>query len=107
MQNALVCFQELFSFLGRAMDAHLDAVVPTLAKRAAENSAFLSAEADIALGAMIANVSDARALAALLAIAGHKTPGVRARVAAHVEACVRKMGPRCSRELLERCARTD
>jgi hypothetical protein len=92
----------MFSFLGRAMDPFLDAVLPTLAKRAGENSAFLSAEADIALDAMIHNVSEARALAALLGIAGHKTPAVRTRVAAHIEACVRKMGPRCSRELLER-----
>ena len=78
------------------MDRELDEVVPALLKKAGEVSNagrdnFLAEAADRTLLEMGRCCGEARCAAALLAVAGHKNPYVRGKVAfhldCHMEAC--------------------
>jgi hypothetical protein len=55
---------------------------------------FLAAEADAALFKMVATVSDARGISALLACAGHKSNFVRQKTAAHLDSALEAAGTR-------------
>lgn len=83
----------MFAQLGKALDRELDEFVPMLVKRSGEVSQagrenFLTAEADRTLSSMCANVTEAKAVAALLAHAAHKSPTCRTSVASHINAIV-------------------
>ena len=91
-KNAVVCFRELFSYIGNKMEADLDLIVPVLIKKAGESNGFICDEANKALSAMVHNVSESRAIAALLSSASHRNPAARAKAAAHLAKALELMG---------------
>eukprot|EP00899_Mesostigma_viride_P006609 jgi/Mesvir1/1594/Mv14562-RA.1 len=110
-KNAIVAIHEAYGKLGKAMDATVDATVLVLMKKYGENNTFLHGQVGLALSAMVQNVTDIRAMTALLACGGHKSPAVRMHAAFHLEQVVQKMaqdgaGQSLStkqRDVLERC----
>ena len=85
-------FRELFSYIGNKMEADLDLIVPVLIKKAGESNGFICDEANKALSAMVHNVSESRAIAALLSSASHRNPAARAKAAAHLAKALELMG---------------
>ena len=59
---------------------------PNLFAMAPGRDNFLASEADRAIAALCSTVSEQRALSALLAGVGHRSPHVRCRAAAHLDA---------------------
>ncbi|KAK9906329.1 hypothetical protein WJX75_000099 [Coccomyxa subellipsoidea] len=93
--NAMVLLQETVQVLGHAADAGADAMVAAAAKRAGDvgtagRGSPLSVEANCTLAAIVACLSEPKVAAALLGSAAHKNPNVRAKVAAHLDACVQQ-----------------
>ena len=91
-KNAVVCFRELFIHFGHKMEADLDLIVPVLIKKAGESNGFICEEANKALSSMVNNVSEARAISALLGSASHRNPAARAKAAAHLAKALELMG---------------
>ena len=63
-----------------------------LIKKAGESNGFICDEANKALSAMVHNVSESRAIAALLSSASHRNPAARAKAAAHLAKALELMG---------------
>jgi len=91
-KNAVVCFRELFAYFGQKMEADLDLIVPVLIKKAGESNGFICDEANKALSTMVHNVSESRAITALLSSASHRNPAARAKAASHLAKCLDLMG---------------
>ncbi|KAK9817952.1 hypothetical protein WJX72_004805 [[Myrmecia] bisecta] len=92
-KNCMMLLQEMFLFMGRALDGELEHVVPTLAKKAGEVSnagrdTFLACEADKTLAEMVESLSEAKVANALINMTTHKSMHVRAKVASHLDACM-------------------
>lgn len=80
-KNALITIADFFLGLKKGMDSEVQSVVPAVMKRSADSSNFLGESADRALDMMIENVTASRSLASMLAVADHKSPAYRAKVA--------------------------
>lgn len=83
--------------LGRLLDREVEDIVGVLVKKAGEVSnagreTFLAAEADRALTEMGRNVSEARAISALIVASGHKSAAARLKVASHLDEVVENVG---------------
>lgn len=91
-KNAASAFREMFGSLGRHMEADLDLIVPMLIKKSAETSGFIADEANKALAAMAASVSEGRVISALSGCATHRNPTARARAALHLSRALEGMG---------------
>jgi len=91
-KNAVVCFRELFCYLGTKIEADLDLIVPVLIKKAGESNGFICDEANKALTMMVHNVSESRAITALLTSWSHRNPSARAKAATHLAKALEVMG---------------
>eukprot|EP00736_Rhodelphis_marinus_P007557 Rmarinus@m.2981 len=100
-KNAVLLSRAMFVYLGKMMDTELETVVGLLLKKTSEANGFITAEVDKALEAMVENVSEHRAIQALLLSVSHKSPAVRCKVACHLERCIVINGPKVvgSREI--------
>eukprot|EP00163_Fabomonas_tropica_P001966 TRINITY_DN1145_c1_g1_i2.p1 TRINITY_DN1145_c1_g1~~TRINITY_DN1145_c1_g1_i2.p1 ORF type:complete len:1334 (-),score=342.97 TRINITY_DN1145_c1_g1_i2:21-4022(-) len=92
-KNAVICFTDMFTYLGRSMDPELETVIPNLLSKT-QSSGFISDEVDRALEAMIVNASTSRALATLLTHAQHRHKAIRVKSAQFIEMCVHTLGSR-------------
>ncbi|BDA46048.1 probable TOG array regulator of axonemal microtubules protein 1 [Coccomyxa sp. Obi] len=93
--NAMVLLQDAVQTLGPAAHAGADTMVAAVAKRAGEvstagRSSPLSLAADHTLATIVACLSEQKVVAALLGCATHKNANIRAKVAAHLDACVQR-----------------
>jgi len=91
-KNASMAFREMFVTLGKHMEADLDLIVPMLIKKSAETNGFIADEANRALMAMAASVSEGRVICALAACASHRNPQARAKAAIHLSRALESMG---------------
>jgi len=65
-KNALVCLHDLMQNFKRAVDSELETLVPTLLRKAADTSAFISEEAERCLQSMCWSASESRLMGVLL-----------------------------------------
>lgn len=63
---AVMCLGDMFTHL-KVMEQELDGTVRALLHKAGESNTFIREDVDKALGAMVSNVTPARALCALIA----------------------------------------
>ncbi|KAG5192487.1 hypothetical protein JKP88DRAFT_284314 [Tribonema minus] len=110
-KNALLTLGDLWKGLGRALDPELPLVAPVLIKKytdkvdflrqAAEGAVedvveFLRQAAEGAIEDVVANATDVRALSAFLGCSAARAAPLRAKAAATVLKCVRRVGARLS-----------
>jgi hypothetical protein len=93
-KNAVLCLQAIFCTLGKHVENHMHLLVPTLCKRAVEDNHFLAGEADVALQALIVNVTPSKATKAMLnaATAKDKADQIRAVAVKCLGFCVESFG---------------
>ncbi|KXS19184.1 ARM repeat-containing protein [Gonapodya prolifera JEL478] len=89
---AIAVVAEMFSNLGKSMDAELEVVVGALLKKVGENSSFLVEVVDRALGAMMERATPSRAVAALCNSFDHKNAVIKAKAATCIERILCSMG---------------
>jgi len=65
-KNALVCLHDLMQNFKRAVDSELETLVPTLLRKAADTSAFISEEAERCILSMCWGASEGRLMGVLL-----------------------------------------
>jgi hypothetical protein len=82
----------MICFLKKQMDPTLEAIVPTLIKRACETSGFICEEADRALAQMVACSGDRQVLATLLAACEQRTGVMKSKAALHLASLFEKAG---------------
>lgn len=80
-RHALVCIGDLFKHVGKHIEPHLDEIMLKILKKYNESNNFLEKELDRAMGLMLLNVSEARAVGVLLMSASNKSGQVRCKVA--------------------------
>lgn len=80
-RHALVSIGDLFKHLGKYTEPHLDEIMLKILKKYNESNNFLEKELDRAMGLMLLNVSEARAVGVLLVSSGNKAAPVRCKVA--------------------------
>eukprot|EP00003_Mantamonas_plastica_P019248 TRINITY_DN3154_c0_g1_i1.p1 TRINITY_DN3154_c0_g1~~TRINITY_DN3154_c0_g1_i1.p1 ORF type:complete len:1701 (-),score=599.48 TRINITY_DN3154_c0_g1_i1:9-4373(-) len=93
-KNAIMCYKDMFSNMGKTMDSQLDYVVPVLVKKTGETNVFITDAVDQALGSMVENATDSKVLASLMVVGGHKNPQVRGNAAFYMDILLAKMGTR-------------
>ncbi|XP_058844173.1 TOG array regulator of axonemal microtubules protein 1-like [Acipenser ruthenus] len=90
---AVMCLGDMFTHL-KVMEQELDGTVRALLHKAGESNTFIREDVDKALGAMVSNVTPARALCALIAGgSSHLNSVVRKCTALHLSGLVERMGP--------------
>ncbi|XP_041132072.1 TOG array regulator of axonemal microtubules protein 1-like isoform X2 [Polyodon spathula] len=90
---AVLCLGDMFTHL-KTMEQELDGTVRVLLHKAGESNTFIREDVDKALGAMVSNVTPARALCALIAGgSSHLNSVVRKCTALHLSGLVERMGP--------------
>eukprot|EP00958_Prasinococcus_capsulatus_P006356 scaffold603_cov404-Prasinococcus_capsulatus_cf.AAC.30 len=94
-KNAILCFGDILSSLGRAAEHELECIVFALVKKGGDlSNHFLSFEADMALGKIHGNVSDQRAILALVNATSQKSSNARLTATRHLDICASNMGSR-------------
>ncbi|KAK6481507.1 TOG array regulator of axonemal microtubules protein 1-like isoform X1 [Huso huso] len=90
---AVMCLGDMFTHL-KVMEQELDGTIRALLHKAGESNTFIREDVDKALGAMVSNVTPARALCALIAGgSSHLNSVVRKCTALHLSGLVERMGP--------------
>lgn len=76
-----MCIGDLFKYVGKHMEPHLDEVLLKVLKKYNESNNFLEKELDRAMGLMLLNVSEPRAVGVLLLSVTNKSSAVRVKIA--------------------------
>ncbi len=80
-RHALVCIGDMFKYIGKLIEPHLDEILLKVLKKYNESSNFLEKELDRAMSLMLLNVSETRAVGVLLLSVNNKSAAIRVKIA--------------------------